>query len=202
MLYFVYSLLVSNAKARTWRASKNSRDLNLYAVLSWKLYDLGHSNVRFKNREAILRRLGECVFRSFFICYRVKSFSVSGNNVPQYLSIRPSVRYVSFLITVLYQLPPVFRYSLGSSPLQLWNKTARNGHIKRITDEEIQSLVIELVGSNVSTAYITCPPDPKKTLGIKLPYFVMVVKNLKKVCTPRLSKLLISFSTFRSKYRS
>jgi hypothetical protein len=29
-------------------------------------------------------------------------------------------------------------YSLGSAPLQLWDKKARNGHIKRITDEEIQ----------------------------------------------------------------
>lgn len=59
----------------------------------------------------------------------------------------------------------------------------KNGHIKRITDEEIQSLVLEIMGANVSTTFITCPVDPKKTLGIKLPYFVMVVKNLKKYFT-------------------
>lgn len=34
-----------------------------------------------------------------------------------------------------------------------------------------------------STAYISCPLDMKKTLGIKLPYFVMIVKNLKKYFT-------------------
>jgi hypothetical protein len=51
-----------------------------------------------------------------------------------------------------------------------------NGHIKRITDEEIQSSVLEIMSSNVSTTYITCPADPQKTLGIKLPFLVMIVK--------------------------
>lgn len=74
-------------------------------------------------------------------------------------------------------------YSIGSKPLQIWDKKVRNGHIKRITDNDIQSLVLEIVGSNVSTIYITCPADPKKTLGIKLPFLVMIVKNLKKYFT-------------------
>merc|ERR1719390_152764 len=39
------------------------------------------------------------------------------------------------------------------------------------------------MGSNVSTCYITCPADPKKTLGIKLPFLVMIIKNLKKYFT-------------------
>ncbi|XP_029465117.1 cilia- and flagella-associated protein 20 isoform X1 [Rhinatrema bivittatum] len=59
----------------------------------------------------------------------------------------------------------------------------RNGHIKRITDNNIQSLVLEIEGTNVSTTYITCPADPKKTLGIKLPFLVMIIKNLKKYFT-------------------
>lgn len=59
----------------------------------------------------------------------------------------------------------------------------RNGHIKRITDGEIQSLVLEILGTNVSTSYITCPADPKKTLGIKLPFLVMIIKNVKKYFT-------------------
>ena len=46
-----------------------------------------------------------------------------------------------------------------------------------------QSFVLEIVGTNVSTTYITCPADPKKTLGIKLPYLVMIVKNMKKYYT-------------------
>lgn len=83
---------------------------------------------------------------------------------------------------------------------------------------DIQSSVLELVGSNVSTNYITlgplivvmfpprvdvfrpicpflissihpltislvgpalCPADPQKTLGIKLPFLVMIIKNVR-----------------------
>merc|ERR1719359_1089516 len=36
------------------------------------------------------------------------------------------------------------------------------------------------MGTNVSTNYITCPADANKTLGIKLPFLVMIIKNLKK----------------------
>merc|ERR1719495_296849 len=39
------------------------------------------------------------------------------------------------------------------------------------------------MGQNVSTTFITCPADPKKTLGIKLPYLVMIIKNMKKYFT-------------------
>ncbi|XP_062506828.1 cilia- and flagella-associated protein 20-like [Corticium candelabrum] len=99
-------------------------------------------------------------------------------------------------------------YSLGSKPLQIWDKEVRNGHIKRITDNDIQSLVLEIMGTNVSTTFITCPAsttkkhslqlpsedeeehvdrpvrsDRKPTLGIKLPFLVMVIKNLKKYFT-------------------
>ena len=58
-----------------------------------------------------------------------------------------------------------------------------NGHIKRVTDEDIQSSVLEIVGANVSTAYVTCPADPAKALGIKLPFLVMIVKNMNKYFT-------------------
>mmetsp|Transcript_71173 Transcript_71173/g.200110 ORF Transcript_71173/g.200110 Transcript_71173/m.200110 type:complete len:110 (-) Transcript_71173:1089-1418(-) len=59
-------------------------------------------------------------------------------------------------------------YSIGSKPLQIWDKKVRNGHIKRITDADIQSSVLEIMGTNVSTNYITCPADTKRTLGIKV----------------------------------
>merc|ERR1719223_873741 len=39
------------------------------------------------------------------------------------------------------------------------------------------------MGTNVSTNYITCPADAAKTLGIKLPFLVMIIKNLKKYFT-------------------
>ncbi|KAL0218404.1 hypothetical protein P9112_004057 [Eukaryota sp. TZLM1-RC] len=74
-------------------------------------------------------------------------------------------------------------YSIGSKPLQIWNKDVRNGHIKRITDPDIQSLALEIAGTNVSTTYISCPADPKQTLGIKLPFIVFILKNLKRYFT-------------------
>ena len=74
-------------------------------------------------------------------------------------------------------------YSIGSKPLQIWDKHVRNGHIKRITDPDIQSSVLEIMGTNVSTNFITCPSESNKTLGIKLPFLVMIIKNLKKYFT-------------------
>ncbi|KAJ3321820.1 N-alpha-acetyltransferase 16, NatA auxiliary subunit [Boothiomyces sp. JEL0866] len=70
-----------------------------------------------------------------------------------------------------------------SKPLQIWDKKVRNGHIKRITDNDIQSSVLEIIGTNVSTNYITCPAQQNRTLGIKLPFLVMIIKNLKKYFT-------------------
>ena len=58
-----------------------------------------------------------------------------------------------------------------------------DGHIKRLQDEDIQSNVLEIIGSNIQSTYITCPADPATTLGIKLPFLVIIVKNLKKYFT-------------------
>jgi len=70
-------------------------------------------------------------------------------------------------------------YSIGSKPLQIWDSMVQNGHIKRITDEDIQSSVLEIVGSNVSTTFIQCPAEKSKTLGIKLPYLMIILKNVR-----------------------
>jgi hypothetical protein len=67
----------------------------------------------------------------------------------------------------------------------------RNGHIKRITDPDIQSSVLEIMGTNVSTTFIQCPADPKKTLGIKLPFLVMIIKNVSRK-TVTFSNLIFS----------
>ena len=56
----------------------------------------------------------------------------------------------------------------------------QNGHIKRITDQDIQSSVLEIMSDSVATTYVVTPADPQKTLGIKLPFLVMIIKNLKK----------------------
>ena len=65
-----------------------------------------------------------------------------------------------------------------SKPLQIWDRNVRNGHIKRLTDSDIQSSVLEIMGTNVSTNFITCPIDNNKTLAIKLPFLVMIIKNV------------------------
>ncbi|XP_073991346.1 cilia- and flagella-associated protein 20-like isoform X1 [Rhodnius prolixus] len=71
-------------------------------------------------------------------------------------------------------------YSCGSKPLSLWSKTVKSGYVKRLTDEQIQSLVLEIIGSNVISTYISCPASEQMSLGIRLPYLNMLVKNLKK----------------------
>ncbi|XP_053614844.1 cilia- and flagella-associated protein 20-like [Plodia interpunctella] len=70
-------------------------------------------------------------------------------------------------------------YSCGSNPLAIWDMEVNNGHIKRLTDTEVNSIVLEIVSTNVATTYISCPRG-NQVLGIKLPFLVMIVKNLKR----------------------
>ena len=72
----------------------------------------------------------------------------------------------------------VNHYKYGISKV-LINKLVLNGHIKRITDQDINSSVLEIMGSNVTTCYVTAPLDHNQTLGIKLPFLVMIIKNVK-----------------------
>ena len=72
-----------------------------------------------------------------------------------------------------------------TQPLQLWEQKAeKHGNdddevaIQLIMDPEIQSSVLDIRGINLSTTYIACPADPRKTLGIILPYFALTVKNV------------------------
>ncbi|KAI8384257.1 Cilia/flagella-associated protein 20/WDR90/C3orf67 [Radiomyces spectabilis] len=86
-------------------------------------------------------------------------------------------------------------YSIGNEPLQLWschvdkNNKAEDdndetndssSHIKRVVDDTISSTVIELASPNLSNTYITCPASLNRTLGIKLPFIVLLVKNVNK----------------------
>ena len=83
-------------------------------------------------------------------------------------------------------------YSVGSKPLSIWHSqgtlmfphfhafnSVKNGHIKRLTDPDIQSSVLEVMGTNVSTTYISAPSDSHETLAIKLPFLVMIIKNVR-----------------------
>lgn len=64
--------------------------------------------------------------------------------------------------------------------MRIWDSQVKNGHIKRLTDVDIKSSVLEIKGSNVCTTFIEAPLKPWASLGIKLPYLVMIIKNLNK----------------------
>lgn len=69
-------------------------------------------------------------------------------------------------------------YSLGSQPLQIWEQHAGEGRIHIKKDSSIQSDVLELESPNLAATYVACPPDPQRTLGIKLPFLVFCVRGL------------------------
>ncbi|KAL7676418.1 hypothetical protein ACOME3_002671 [Neoechinorhynchus agilis] len=71
-------------------------------------------------------------------------------------------------------------YSLGSDPLQIWTQQVRGGKIEFVEDSVIDSKVLELTSSSISSTFISCPSCSSEGLGIKLPIFVMIVKNLDK----------------------
>lgn len=75
-----------------------------------------------------------------------------------------------------------------------------NGHIKRITDPCIRSVTLEIIGNNVSTTYISCPVCPYTSLGIRLPFLVLVVKNLKRYFTFEVE--VLDDKNFRRRFRS
>ncbi|XP_043502120.1 cilia- and flagella-associated protein 20-like [Polistes fuscatus] len=74
-------------------------------------------------------------------------------------------------------------YSCGPAPLELWGMHVKNGYIRRIIDDEVKSLVLELAGTNVATTYIYCPAEKKKVLGISLPFLIIIIKNMKRYFT-------------------
>lgn len=71
--------------------------------------------------------------------------------------------------------------SSGSHPLLIWDSTVKNGYIKRVTDEDANSLALEIRSVNVTMCFISAPSAPCISLGIKLPYLTLVVKNLRKM---------------------
>lgn len=84
-----------------------------------------------------------------------------------------------------YQKGPFFSvfYSIGSKPLAYWKQQIKNGHCKRVTDADLNSSVLELVGQNVTTCFIYSPIDPFKSMGIRLPCVTFVIKNLQNYFT-------------------
>lgn len=74
-------------------------------------------------------------------------------------------------------------YAIGRSPLKYWKCQTRDGHCKRVIDEDLNSMALEMLGTNVSTCLITTPIPPYRSLGIKMPFITIILKNLQKYCT-------------------
>ena len=54
----------------------------------------------------------------------------------------------------------------------------RNGHIKRITDADIELPVFEISGSNVLNNFIAFPATKNASMRVKMPVLVLLVKNV------------------------
>ncbi|XP_056892694.1 uncharacterized protein LOC130527883 isoform X1 [Takifugu flavidus] len=67
--------------------------------------------------------------------------------------------------------------SLAWSPLKFWRTEVNTGHVKRVKDEDIKSLAIELQGRNMRTTYISYPHDPEDNVGIRQPILNLLMKN-------------------------
>lgn len=74
-------------------------------------------------------------------------------------------------------------YAIGRSPLKYWKCQIRDGHCKRVVDEDLNSMSLEIMGPNVSTCLIATPIPPYRSLGIKMPFVTIIMKNLQKYCT-------------------
>ncbi|KAG0234859.1 Cilia- and flagella-associated protein 20 [Actinomortierella wolfii] len=53
-------------------------------------------------------------------------------------------------------------------------------HVQFVSDDTLNSQVLELLAPNLSNTFITTPSLATRTLGIKLPFLVFLVKNLGK----------------------
>lgn len=82
-----------------------------------------------------------------------------------------------------YQAGFLSLFSLGAKSLTVWDQHVENGYIKRITDQDIRTSVMEIVSTNVNSTYVTCPKDSKEELGIKLSIMVLHIKYMKKYFT-------------------
>lgn len=71
-------------------------------------------------------------------------------------------------------------YSIGSNPLSIWRCEVNDGYSKRITDEDLNSVVLELISRNATITFITAPATPNHSLGIKLPFLTLILKNMHK----------------------
>ncbi|CDS42086.1 Cilia- and flagella-associated protein 20 [Echinococcus granulosus] len=91
-------------------------------------------------------------------------------------------------------------YSVGQKPLLNWKACCQSGSIKRLTDSAIRSIVLDIRGNNVSTTYIECPACENETLGIRMPVFVVLFKNMNRFFSFQIETL--DYSGFPRRFRA
>ncbi|KAJ2616189.1 hypothetical protein H4S08_000894 [Coemansia sp. RSA 1365] len=68
--------------------------------------------------------------------------------------------------------------SASSKPLQLWCISAKSkGLVELEDDDETDCPVLRLESAELASTFISLPRQTTQTLGVKLPYMVMIVKN-------------------------
>lgn len=98
---------------------------------------------------------------------------------------------------------------VGSNPLAIWHTTtAQDGTCRRLTDEDINSMSLDLCSTNSATTYISTPSHSKDSLAIKLPFFIVLLKNMNKYFSFEIQVLddnncmrRLRFANFQSKTR-
>ncbi|XP_060855879.1 cilia- and flagella-associated protein 20-like [Metopolophium dirhodum] len=70
--------------------------------------------------------------------------------------------------------------SIGSRPLDNWAvHQCKEGEIQYVQDDLLNSYVLQIKSPNVNyTCCINCPVNPKGSLGVRLPFVTLLVKNL------------------------
>jgi len=83
--------------------------------------------------------------------------------------------------------------------LEIWEKQVRKGHIKKVHDVHLNGATLEIMGSNLSSVFITTPIGIFQSLGIRLPYVVLVVKNLRRYFM--FDVMVLDDKNFRRRFR-
>ncbi|SCQ16578.1 transcription factor IIb, putative [Plasmodium ovale] len=77
--------------------------------------------------------------------------------------------------------------SAGSKPLEMWKTKTKKGCVRKVLDDAIKLSAIELLSENTSDSYIYTAPEKFSSLGISLPILVLIVKNMNKYFSFRIS---------------
>ncbi|SBS86468.1 transcription factor IIb, putative [Plasmodium malariae] len=75
----------------------------------------------------------------------------------------------------------------SSKPLELWKTKTKKGCVRKVLDDAIKLSAIEIISENTSDSYIYTAPGKFKSLAISLPIIVLIVKNMNKYFSFRIS---------------